>query len=269
MIPILKSVALPVVGANITIKLTKADERVLFHKSVGANANNVEMVIHEVKVLVKRLGLEKNMLKAVLDDVNKEGNFKFNVVHTKTMRHNLPAGDMSWNRQDLQSGSKPTMVWLSFVNDQALSGNTTHSPFSLQNLQVSKSRMLFDGNYYPFPSGYEWPNNCTELDRMLNFQRMCHALWGNYYGNTDRIKWWTRERFENFCHVQIFDITDTSTGYLSGVIKHPDQSGVLGVDLDFDVPIPPNMVAMVTSLFTANIFLSNTTLTPDMDVVGA
>lgn len=267
-IPILKSLALPVVGANITIKLSKADERVLFHHNAAGNANNVEMQIHEVKLLVKRIALQKNMLKAVLDDVNKKGNFKFNVTHLKTMRHNLPAGDMSWNNQSLQSGSKPTMVWISFVNDQALSGNTTHSPFSLQNLQISKSRVSFDGNYYPYPNGYEWLHNSTELDRMLNYQRMCHTLWGNYYQNTDRVKWWTRDRFENFCHVQVFDITDTSTGHLSSVTKHPDQSGVLGVDLDFNAAIPANIVAMVTTLFTANIFLSNTTLTPDMDVVG-
>jgi hypothetical protein len=168
----------------------------------------------------------------------------------------------------MQAGSKPNMLWVSFMNDTALSGSVTRSPFKLLNLEHSSARLTFDNNHYPFPHGYQLVNNPTSLDKRIVYERMGKYLWGSLSQDTNRSKWWTIERYENHAHALIFDLTQAETAYLGGSVREEDQAGTLGISIDFAHPVPANTCAMVTTLFNATIVMSHTTLTPDMDTVG-
>lgn len=267
-IPILRASCLSVLGANYSFQLHKANIKQLFANSANAPAGNVECKIHDCKLLVKRLSVQTLMLTGILEAVKEKGAFTFNVVHTKTERHALNAGLHNWTESYAQGSSKPSMVWISFINDQALNGSVTHTPFKLQNLDPLRMKVSFDGSHYPFPNGYELPNVPTAMDKRLLYETMGRALWGCLPSETEKEKWWTQERYENYQHVLVFDITRANTAYLGGQVKDVTEAGMLSVDIQFGRVIPPHIVAMVTSLFSTAIYMSHTTLTPDMDAIG-
>jgi len=266
-VPILKANNMPVVGTNINITLTKADQKCLFHHNQGINVNNAQMHIHDMKLKVQRTQLGAVYLEEVLKDVQKQGYFKFNVVQTKTYRYQLPHGNSTFDQQFSQSGSKPTMLFANFMDDSALSGNNVKSPFSMKNLKLETAKMTFDRDIFPHPAGYSWSDHITEMEKYDIYQGMCKDLWGMDFHKTEREKYWSYERYNYFCHTVVFDITRTKTAHLGNILKHPDEAGTVGIHMTFHEPIPVNTILMVTSLYTADIKLNAVNLSSDISTI--
>jgi len=266
-IPVLKSTVMPVVGVNLNVKLTKADPRVLFQCNAGHNNAVCDMKIHEIRLQVKRLSLNVNFFKAVMDNVMKSKVFKFNVVHTKCSRFNMSEGATFFSNHFVQTGTKPDMMFVSFLNDQALTGNNEHSPFKLINLHPTKASLTFDSNTYPPKHGYEWRDNITEMNKKLIYSQMTNSVWGTEYDHTPDAKFWDKDRYDNFLHTLVFDMTDSQTGYLSNIIDHPNQSGPVGAELTFANGVPRQTMVLFTSLYSTSIDLNADTLTASMNMV--
>lgn len=265
-IPVLKATPLLPVGANVSVTLVKNEPQAIFHRP---NGNNTYMKIYSIQLWVQRSSLKPNMLSTVLAAARKAGTFKFNIIHTHTNKFQLPAGCSTSDIMFAQAGTKPSKVWVNFMDDRALVGNTAHSIFKLVNPKIKRAVMSFDGNQYPFPNGYEFPPllNPTALQKRLIYEQMCMAEWGHLSHEAENTKWWTQERFENFAHTVVFDLTASQTAHLNTMIKEKDESGVVSLRIDYHETMPEHMVMLATCMYATEIYQSFVTLQPELNAI--
>ena len=267
-IPILNATPVLPVGANVGINLIKNDPSAIFQKS-GAGAGAGGIKIHQMELKVKRTSLKPPMLKAVLEEVQKAGHFKYNIIHTKTQKHQLSQGANSATIMFAQTGTKPSKMWVNFMDDRALNGHHERGIFKLFNPRIDTAVAKFDGNNFPFPNGYKFPRdvNPTAYEKLRIYEEMCISNWGSVSHQMQNERWWTQERFENYAHTVVFDLTASQTAHLNTVVKERDESGVVTLDFTFHAAIPQNSVALVTSMYATEIFQGFTTLQPELNAI--
>ena len=148
---------------------------------------------------VRRQGLKNELVATMMDNVNKAGEYIYNLSLKEMKRFQLAGRSMEVTQPIVYQGGKPTHVFIFFVNNAAAVGSTKVPMTQFANIDIRHARVTFDRNIYPPSDGYKFkpPGEPLQLDNLRQFTLMNKAVWGINGSNKEDKMFWTWERFKS------------------------------------------------------------------------
>lgn len=223
-------------GVKLAIRFTRASDK-FFLMSPDANAS-YKIVIEDIKLHIRHVKLTDAILKQHLILYQTQpAIYLINKTVLKTFAY--PAGLPSINVANMFTGVLPKTVIVFMVKATAFTGSYTTNPYNFEHFSLSSGALRVNGEQIPSePYTPDWAANCytREYRDLFDNIGISHHDMGNLI---------TPQLFSGGVFMMAFDLTPDRC---NGRHYHPKQSGVINLDLKFNVALaqPINVLAFAT-----------------------
>ena len=227
-------------NVNVKIRLVRNSDAFVLRAPDRDTAYRLHLL--DVNLLVRKCKINPNVLGAHLK-WHQEGHVKYPLKRLITKVFSEPAQSLQINKENLFLGQLPSRVVIGFLNNNAMHGTYTESPFNFQHFDTNYICLHLDGRSIPAkPLRPDFDNECYAR----SYYQLQDSLGKTDTPDSNTI---TYKEYAKGHTLWVFDLTPDaaadSPNYIN-LIKH----GNLRLEVHFKKPLDNTISVLVQGEFT-------------------
>ena len=217
--------------------------------AAGSSPPKFKIDFQKVIIYADRLEMNPSVINGHAAGLSGQ-NARYYINHTDFFTYTIPAGQMSFNKDNLFSNIAPKMVMIAMVDNDAFNGEIKKNPFHFQNYNLTSFALTRDGKNIP---GAPIEPNFGEGRYLRSYIQTMKAF--NYW-NTDDTNGLKPNEWAGGYNIYAFDLTPDKEAMSDCLHAHVGNNYRL--ELKFQKALPNTINVLVYTITDSQIEITKT-----------
>ena len=225
-------------NTTIRIKLTPNKPEFLLN-TYAASPGKYKVVFESVILYVQRLEMNPSVINGHALGL-KHDNAHYYINHTNLLTYTIPAGQLSYTKDNLFMDISPKMILIAMVDNDAYNGSIKKNPFHFKNYDLNKLVLYRDGRCVP---GVAFE---PDFKKNMILRSYINTMDAFNYWNTDDTNGLKSSEWSSGYTIYAFDLTPDDEA--SSSCRHAHIGNNFRLELNFEKALPKTINVLIYSI---------------------